>query len=42
MPMYEYSCLDCARQFERLLPMNATDQHVVCPFCQSTHTRRRL
>ncbi|RMD79425.1 MAG: zinc ribbon domain-containing protein, partial [Chloroflexi bacterium] len=24
--MYEYSCLDCARQFERLLPMSATDQ----------------
>ncbi len=42
MPMYEYSCLDCARQFERLLPMSATDQLVVCPFCQSTHVQRRL
>ncbi|MGQ9875065.1 MAG: FmdB family zinc ribbon protein [Chloroflexus sp.] len=42
MPMYEYGCLDCARQFERLLPMNATDQQIVCPFCQSTHVRRRL
>ncbi|WP_298817937.1 FmdB family zinc ribbon protein [Chloroflexus sp.] len=40
--MYEYSCLDCARQFERLLPMNATDQTVTCPFCQSAQTRRRL
>ncbi len=42
MPMYEYGCLDCARQFERLLPMNASDQHIVCPFCQSTHVQRRL
>lgn len=42
MPMYEYGCLDCARQFERLLPMNVADQHIVCPFCQSTHVQRRL
>ncbi len=42
MPMYEYGCLDCARQFERLLPMNAADQHIVCPFCQSTRVQRRL
>ncbi|MDN5270704.1 zinc ribbon domain-containing protein [Chloroflexus sp. MS-CIW-1] len=40
--MYEYSCLDCTHQFEQLRPMNAADQNIVCPFCQSTHVQRRL
>ena len=30
MPVYEYQCTECGNKFERLLPMNAADDLVVC------------
>jgi putative FmdB family regulatory protein len=34
MPLYEYACLECSAQFEKLLL--SRDTRVVCPSCQST------
>ena len=30
MPVYEYQCTECSNKFERLLPMNAADDLVLC------------
>ncbi|MDP8255277.1 MAG: zinc ribbon domain-containing protein [Candidatus Alcyoniella australis] len=32
MPIYEYICLECGVQFERL--QNADEPAPVCPFCE--------
>lgn len=41
MPIYEFSCEKCGREFERLV--FASDREPVkCPDCGSDHTRREL
>ena len=44
MPIYEYVCLDCDNQFERLWPTvaSAQDQKPACPACASSATRRTM
>lgn len=39
MPLYEYSCRRCSRQFEELVFGEA---HPVCPACQSPDVERLL
>jgi putative FmdB family regulatory protein len=39
MPLYEYACKDCAKQFELLVRASETPE---CPSCHSTELERRL
>lgn len=40
MPIYEFDCRTCDREFEELVPFDASA--VACPDCGSTDTGRRL
>ena len=40
MPLFEYKCSDCDREFEVLVGSSDTD--IPCPDCGSTHTERKL
>jgi putative FmdB family regulatory protein len=42
MPIYEYSCADCERTFEKMRPMSRADDAVDCPQCGGSHTQRGL
>jgi len=39
MPLYEYACRDCDREFEALVRSTDTPS---CPSCNGTHLERRL
>ncbi len=39
MPIYEYACQDCGREFETLV---RGGQAPVCPACQSTALAKKL
>jgi putative FmdB family regulatory protein len=39
MPIYEYACQACGREFEALVRAQTTPQ---CPACQSTQLNKRL
>jgi len=39
MPIYEYGCLDCGREFEKLV---RSDTVLECPECRSKQLERRL
>ncbi|MBL8130277.1 MAG: zinc ribbon domain-containing protein [Anaerolineae bacterium] len=41
MPLYEYDCPGCGRDFEKRMPMSQADQ-AVCPNCGSEYPARRL
>jgi putative FmdB family regulatory protein len=40
MPLFEFECLECADQFERLL--RTADASVECPSCGKTNVRRLI
>ena len=40
MPIYEYRCNECEREFERYV--SAASAPVECPACQSARVMRRL
>ena len=40
MPIYEYSCLVCGNQFERLRPMERMDDEAPCPECAGQSGRQ--
>jgi len=42
MPIYEYSCADCQRTFEKMRPMKRADDAVSCPDCGGVQTKRGL
>jgi putative FmdB family regulatory protein len=39
MPIYEYRCEACERQFEVLTTFSERDRAQTCPSCESTRTR---
>jgi putative FmdB family regulatory protein len=39
MPIYEYACQDCGREFEKLVRL---DTVLECPQCHSTQLEKRL
>ena len=42
MPIYEYVCLDCKKEFSEVKPISAyTPKAVSCPKCKSKKTERR-
>jgi putative FmdB family regulatory protein len=40
MPIYEYRCNECEREFEKYV--QSTQTAVACPACQSARITRRL
>jgi putative FmdB family regulatory protein len=42
MPMYEYGCLACNTNFDRLRRMGQDDDGVTCPSCGGAQVQRRL
>ena len=42
MPVYEYVCEDCGREFDALRTMQQADAPAPCESCGSDHTQRKL
>lgn len=42
MPMYEYRCAECGRQFEQLRRMSEADTNLECPGCGSKKVERQV
>lgn len=42
MPFYDYSCLQCNHDFEKMLPMSRANEAQTCPRCQSGETRKKM
>jgi putative FmdB family regulatory protein len=42
MPIYEYRCDDCGKEFEKLLRRSADSGEVCCPSCGEKHLTLRL
>ena len=42
MPVYEYACKDCEKEFESLRPMSQADTPIPCEHCGGKHTARKL
>ena len=40
MPVYEYRCRSCGKDFEKYLPRTSAD--VSCPSCDGTEVMRKL
>ena len=42
MPMYQFACRECGREFEKKLRMSQSDDVQACPSCGDRNTRRRF
>jgi putative FmdB family regulatory protein len=42
MPIYEYVCLDCKKEYEILRSFNESDQPMDCEECGSRNVKRKL
>ena len=42
MPLFEYSCNDCSREFEDLNKSEDKDSQKNCPSCNSTKVTRKM
>ncbi len=43
MPIYEYRCQACGKQFDKLIrSLSQVPPEIACPACQSTQTQRVL
>ncbi len=42
MPLYEYQCSDCAREFDLLRPFHRADELIDCPACGSRQVQRKI
>ncbi len=42
MPIYEYRCTKCGRNFEKLRKAQDADAPVECPYCQGEETARQV
>ena len=42
MPIYEYRCQDCQKQFECIRPMKDADAELECLYCHSNNVKRQL
>ena len=40
MPLYEYQCDDCGKEFERLVRFSEMDKKQTCPTCESEETHK--
>lgn len=42
MPLYEYQCMTCGKQFEKMVSFAQAGQKPECPECHSNDTQKRL
>ena len=42
MPIYEFECLDCGVQFQRLMMARAEEARLVCPNCGKTKVKKLI
>jgi putative FmdB family regulatory protein len=42
MPLYEYHCEKCDKDFELLRKMSEADDEAICPGCGEAHTERKM
>lgn len=42
MPLYEYICLECGEQFEKLVRLSEANQPVTCPKCHQTNCQKSI
>ncbi len=42
MPIYEYICLDCKKEYEILRTFNEADQAMACNECGGENVKRKL
>lgn len=42
MPIYEYQCVDCGEEFERLVRSMFSKDTITCPTCGSDHVAKAL
>ncbi len=42
MPIYEYICQDCKREFEVIRPMNRADAPMACASCGGEDIKRQI
>jgi putative FmdB family regulatory protein len=42
MPIYEYRCQECGKQFEMFRRFSDADSGILCPECASDQVRRIL
>ncbi len=42
MPIYEYRCRSCGKQFEDLVRMGTPEEEIECPNCHEHHAQRLL
>jgi putative FmdB family regulatory protein len=42
MPIYEYVCQDCKKEFEAIRPMSQADAPMACAACGGENIKRKL
>jgi putative FmdB family regulatory protein len=42
MPIYEYKCEGCGKDYEQIRRMSEADSNLECPECQSRSVKRQL
>jgi putative FmdB family regulatory protein len=42
MPLYEYQCNNCGKNFEKMMRFSEANLLPVCPACQSQDTRKKI
>jgi putative FmdB family regulatory protein len=40
MPVYDYVCNDCHKEFEKVLTLNEHEKPVTCPHCSSKNVEQ--
>lgn len=42
MPIYEYICQDCGKQFETIVTSSAARDTITCKYCNSVKTKKTM
>lgn len=42
MPIYEYICEDCGKEFDAIRPLSKSEEPMDCKECNSPRTKRKL